>query len=87
MPEVIEEARLRSVDLTAVPTEDARRLTASLDQMRSTPCFMSPADGHRAHSSGRPTLLRPAVGARLLTRALPYPPPATGRGPPAGATR
>jgi hypothetical protein len=31
MPEVVEEARRRRVDLTALPTEDACRLIASLD--------------------------------------------------------
>jgi hypothetical protein len=75
------------VDLAALPTEDACRLIASLDRMRSTSCFISPADGHRARSSGWPALLRPTVGARLLTRGLPFPLPATGRGPRAGATR
>jgi hypothetical protein len=32
MPQVVEEARRRGVDLTAVPTEDACRLIASLDR-------------------------------------------------------
>ena len=32
MPEVLEEARRRGVDLTALPTEDACRLIASLDR-------------------------------------------------------
>jgi hypothetical protein len=32
MPEVLEEARRRGIDLTAVPTEDACRLIASLEQ-------------------------------------------------------
>ena len=32
MPEVIEEARNRGVDLTAIPTEDAFRLIADLDR-------------------------------------------------------
>lgn len=31
MPEVVEEAARRDVDLTAIPTEDACRLIASLD--------------------------------------------------------
>ena len=51
MPQVLEEARRRGVDLTALPTEDACRLIAASTGMRSTLCFMSPADGH-AHSSG-----------------------------------
>jgi hypothetical protein len=32
MPEVLEEARRRGIDLTAIPTEDACRLIASLAQ-------------------------------------------------------
>jgi len=32
MPEVVEEARRRGVDITALPTEDACRLIASLDE-------------------------------------------------------
>ena len=32
MPQVVEEARRRGVDLTAVPTEDACRLIAGLDR-------------------------------------------------------
>ena len=32
MPQVLEEARRRGIDLTAVPTEDACRLIASLDR-------------------------------------------------------
>jgi hypothetical protein len=32
MPQVLKEARRRAVDLTAVPTEDACRLIASLDR-------------------------------------------------------
>jgi hypothetical protein len=32
MPDVLEEARRRGIDLTAVPTEDACRLIASLEQ-------------------------------------------------------
>lgn len=32
MPEVVEEARRRGVDLTALPSENARRLVASLDR-------------------------------------------------------
>jgi hypothetical protein len=32
MPQVLEEAQRRGVDLTAVPTEDAYRLIASLDR-------------------------------------------------------
>jgi hypothetical protein len=32
MPQVVEEARRRGVDLTAVPTEDACRLITSLDR-------------------------------------------------------
>jgi hypothetical protein len=32
MPQVLEEARRRGVDLTALPTEDACRLIASLDR-------------------------------------------------------
>lgn len=32
MPEVVAEARRRGVDLTALPTEDACRLIASLDE-------------------------------------------------------
>ena len=57
VPQVLEEARRRGVDLTAVPTEDACRLIASLDGMRSTPCFMSPADGTGPPAA--PSRLRP----------------------------
>jgi hypothetical protein len=32
MPEVLQEARQRGVDLTAMPTEDACRLISSLDR-------------------------------------------------------
>jgi hypothetical protein len=32
MPEVLEEARRRGIDLTAIPTKDACQLIASLEQ-------------------------------------------------------